>query len=54
MVERSKNKVRFIDRFICPFLLFTSFCAGIIHPKLLFKADIENSGTPGCIKHIKE
>ena len=27
---------------------------GIIHPKVLFKAAIESSGTPGCIKHIKK
>ena len=27
------------------FSLFTLFCGGIIHPKVLFKDDIENSGT---------
>ena len=27
------------------FSLFTLFCVGIIHPKVLFKDDIENPGT---------
>ena len=34
------------------FQLFSSFCEGIIHQKVLFKADIETSGTAGCLKHI--
>ena len=36
------------------FFSITSFSEGIIHAKVLFKADIENAGTPGCIKHIKK